>query len=127
MLDLARERRELQDGVGARDFEKEICALPFELPVNFSFETAKARADANVVDVIGKGKRIDEPAALQSNFAGGCFQIGTFTDECDAIQAPKALADRHPSLAEPVRAIDIQPQSVGANAGVSNGCDQQEE
>ena len=115
LLDLAGEGRELQNGIGAVDFEDEVCALRFELAVNFSFETTQARADANVENVIGKSKGIDEPPTLQAQFAGGGFEIRTLADECDAIQAPKALADRHPSFAQSAGTIHIDAQRVGAN------------
>jgi hypothetical protein len=121
LLDLAGEGRELQNGIGAVDLEDEVCALRFELAIDFGFKTAQARADANVENVIGKGKGIDEPPALQAQFAGGGFQIGTLADECDAIQAPKALADRHPSLAQAARAIYVDAQRVGAHRRVREG------
>ena len=107
LLDFAGEGSELQNGIGAGDFEDEVCAPGFELAIDFGFEAAQARADADVVNVIGKGKGIDEPPALQAQLAGGGFEIRTLADECDAIQASKALADRHPSLAQSAWAVYV--------------------
>ena len=53
-------------------------------------------------------------------FAGAGFVVRRFTDERDAIQAPKTLADRRPSGAQAVGAIDVDAQRVGANLGGSD-------
>jgi hypothetical protein len=127
LLDLTGEGSELHNGVGAGDSENDVCALRFELAVDFSFETAQARADADVENVIGKRKGVDEAPALQAQFAGGGFEIRTLADECDAIQAPKALADRHPSLAQAAGTIHIDAQRVGVNGRLGDRCREHDE
>ena len=122
MLYFAGERRQLEDGVGARDFQNEVCPAAFDQSCDRGFDAAHASADANIEDVVRERKGVDEPAFLEPQFAGAGLYVRSFADECDAIQAPETLADRHPSLTEAARAIHVNAQRVGADLGVRNEC-----